>query len=274
ISGTTVEGPYGVAIDPTANRVYWANVESGTIAFAGLDGGTGGTVDTTGANTEYVSFPVVLKTPVNTTPPTITQVPKAVKVQKKKAKKGAPPFVESQAQTFNCTQGSWAPDLYEGYVYRAPQTVSYQWLRNERPIPGATASSYAATEVGDYACRVTATNGAGPTALDTSALNIQASFRLGGPTINKKKGTAKLPLATSGAGVVALSGKGLKSQKLKSKAGSTAPLSGSILVKAKGKALKQLKSKGKAKVKAKLAFTPTNGSALQASKSIALRLKH
>src|SRR5262249_5376793 len=159
----------------------------------------------TGIEPDYPAFPVLLKTPVNTTPPTITQEPKAIAVPLVgKVRKGEPPFVQSQDETFDCSQGSWAPDLYEAFVYRAPQSVTYQWLRNERPIPGATASSYAATEVGDYACRVTAANGAGETAQETSPLNIQATFAVGTPALNRKKGTARLPVATSGSGVVAL----------------------------------------------------------------------
>lgn len=270
--GAVVEQPEGLAIDAAANRVYWANVKTGTIAFAGLDGGTSGALNTAGANTEYVSFPVVLKTPVNTVLPS-TVAPKPILVATVK-KKGAPPFVESQTQTFSCSQGSWAGDLDEAYIYRAPRSFAYRWLRNERPIPGATSSTYAATEVGDYACRVTATNGAGPTAETTSPTNIQASFRADRPLIDAKRGVAKLPVATSGSGVLALRGKGLKSQALKSKAGNPTALSGYLLVRAKGKALKRLKAKGKVKAAASLEFTPTNGSTLRATKSIALRLRH
>ena len=117
---------------------------------------------------------------------------------------------------------------------------------------------------------MTATNGAGPTALDTASISVQAGFALGKPTIDKKKGIAKLPVATSGSGVVDLGGRFLKPKTL----GAPGPISGTIVVKAKGKALKRLKAKGKAKVMTQLAFTPTNGSPLLATKSITLRLKH
>jgi DNA-binding beta-propeller fold protein YncE len=260
--------PEGIALDAAANRIYWADGTAHLIGFASLTGEGQGAIDTTGIKPEYPAFPVLLKTPVNTTPPTITKEPKAIAVPAK-SKKGGPPFVEGQDQSFSCSQGSWAPDLYEASLYRAPHSFSYQWLRNERPIAGATSSSYAATEVGDYSCRVTATNGAGPTAQESAPINIQASFALGKPSLNKKKGTAMLPVATSGSGVILLGGKALKSKSLSN---GTAPLAGSIVVKAKGKALKKLKAKGRAKVKARLEFTPTNGSALQATRSITLRL--
>jgi DNA-binding beta-propeller fold protein YncE len=262
--------PEGLALDVAANRLYWASNAEKLIGFSSLTGEGQGAIDTTGIEPSYPAFPALLKTPVNTAAPAITKAPKAIPLVAK-PRKGAPPFVESQGETFSCSQGSWAPDLYEASLYRAPQSFSYQWLRNERPIPGATASSYSATEVGDYACRVTATNGAGPTAQDSAALNIQANFALGTPTINRKRGTAKLPVATSGSGVVAFLGRAVKSRTLES---ASAPLAGTILVKAKGKSLKGLKKRGRLKAKARIEFTPTNGSPLLATKSITLRLKH
>jgi hypothetical protein len=262
--------PEGLALDAAANRVYWASHSEKLIGFSSLSGEGQGAIDQTGIEPIYPAFPALLKTPVNTVAPAITRAPKAIVVPALAPGKGAPPFVQSQNETFECSQGSWAPDLYEASLYRAPKTVSYQWLRNATPIPGATASSYAATEVGDYSCRVTATNGAGATALDTASLSIQASFALGKPTIDRKKGIAKLPIASSGSGVVDLGGRFLKPRTL----GSPGPLSGTVVVKAKGRALKRLKAKGKAKVVTQLSFTPTNGSPQLATRAITLRLKH
>ncbi len=205
--------PEGLALDAGANRVYWASHSEKLIGFSSLTGEGQGAIDTTGIEPIYPAFPALLKTPVNTEAPAITKEPKAIAVPVGSGK-GAPPFVENQSETFDCTKGTWASDLYEASLYRAPQSISYQWLRNGTPIPGATASSYAATEVGDYACRVTATNAAGPTALDTASIGIQAGFALGKPTIDKKKGIAKLPVATSGSGVVDLGGRFLKPRAL------------------------------------------------------------
>jgi hypothetical protein len=47
-TGATVAGPAGVAIDPAAGRIYWANF-GGQISFANLDGTGGGDLATTGA---------------------------------------------------------------------------------------------------------------------------------------------------------------------------------------------------------------------------------
>jgi DNA-binding beta-propeller fold protein YncE len=47
VIGTTVNHPYGMAVDAAAGRMYWANVN--TISFANLDGGGGGNIPTGGA---------------------------------------------------------------------------------------------------------------------------------------------------------------------------------------------------------------------------------
>ena len=61
----------------------------------------------------------------------------------------------------NCSQGSWAPDLLGAFLYRAPQSLAYQWLLDGNEIGGAVSSTYTATAPGDYTCRVTASNHAG-----------------------------------------------------------------------------------------------------------------
>ena len=113
------------------------------------------------------------------------------------------PKVAGQTRTLSCSQGSWARltcSSRSSTEHR--RAISYQWLRNERPIPGATASSYVATEVGDYACRVTAANGAGPTRDGERPDQHHRQPSLGKAALDTKKGTAKLPVATSGSGVV------------------------------------------------------------------------
>jgi DNA-binding beta-propeller fold protein YncE len=49
-SGASVSGPYGVAIDPAAGRIYWANTAVDSISSARLDGtGGGANLNTAGA---------------------------------------------------------------------------------------------------------------------------------------------------------------------------------------------------------------------------------
>jgi DNA-binding beta-propeller fold protein YncE len=264
----------GIAIDPIAQRVFWG-AENDTLGFASItEGGSLGLLDTTGATRDSPAWPVLLYIPRGTGAPTVTafrsQVPRILR----KPKPGRPlvPLVASHTATLSCSQASWAGDLLESFLYRAPQRISLQWLRNERPIPGATTSSLVATEVGDYSCRATASNGAGSTAQDSASVNISASLKLGKPVLNAEKGIAKIPVATSGTGVVALSGRGVKPSKLKSKPGSTAPLRGTLILKPRGKARKKLESDGGAKVRARIAYTPTNGSPLTRTRSFSLRL--
>src|SRR5688500_4872290 len=42
LSGATPSGPRGVAVDPVAGRIYWANQGNDTISYANLDGSGGG----------------------------------------------------------------------------------------------------------------------------------------------------------------------------------------------------------------------------------------
>jgi hypothetical protein len=67
-----------------------------------------------------------------------------------------------------CSQGAWAPDLLDSFLYRAPQSTAYQWTRGHTDIARATRSSYTPRAAGAYSCRVTATNQAGSSA-QTSA---------------------------------------------------------------------------------------------------------
>jgi hypothetical protein len=90
--------------------------------------------------------------------------------------------------------------------------------------------------------------------------------------IDPEKGIAKLPVATSGSGVVALSGKGVKPRKLRSKAGSTTQLRGILVLKPRGRAKAKLESDGRVRVKVKIAYTPTGGTPLRRTKSFSLRL--
>ena len=49
--GATVASPFGAALDPPANRIYWANL-AGTISYANLDGSGGGDLNTSGATVD------------------------------------------------------------------------------------------------------------------------------------------------------------------------------------------------------------------------------
>ena len=63
----------------------------------------------------------------------------------------------STQSTLSCSQGSWAPDLVESFLYRAPQRLAYQWDLNGTAIAGATSATISASSPGSYVCDVTAT---------------------------------------------------------------------------------------------------------------------
>jgi subtilisin-like proprotein convertase family protein len=96
----------------------------------------------------------------------------------------------------------------------------------------------------------------------------------GTPKLNKKKGTAQLPVTVGDAGQLTLSGKGVKSVRSAgaSKSVATAgPGTVNLVVKPKGKTSKKLNSAGKATVNAKITFTPTGGAPNTTTKKIKLK---
>ncbi len=143
----------GLAIDPTAGKIYWGDFNPGTVRVGSLDG-------TAPAQTLYTNessawFVALLRAPLGTAPPQVSG--------------GG-----GVGQTLLCSPGSWAADLLSGFLYRAPQTFSYQWTKDGAPITGATASSVRANEPGAYRCEVTATNAAGSTSQTSAPTPISA----------------------------------------------------------------------------------------------------
>lgn len=200
-SAQGVFGPIGVAIDPnpagpaperlavgdaerfpvgrwlrdlfsrpsgSPGRIYWGNGGDNTIRGAPLAGG--GTPDTLYDSGKGVSSPsavAVLRAPVGTGAPTISW-----SLILDDEPFGGLQFGGSHSgplgQRLSCSQGAWAADLPGSFLYRAPQSVAYQWRLGGNDISGATAADYTPNAPGSYTCQVTATNGAG-SAVQTSA---------------------------------------------------------------------------------------------------------
>ncbi len=184
--GAAVMGASGVAVDPAANKVYWANEMDG-ISFANADGsGGGGNLSVTGTT--------LATTPGVPNGPALLESPSAV----------SPPAISggSVAPTMlSCSQGKWASDLIGSLLYRAPQSFSFSWSVNGKPIAGASTASVAASSPGAYACRVTATNHAGSTTVSSATHNVASPPT---PTaqllaVSRSGATAMLTLGCGGA---------------------------------------------------------------------------
>jgi len=144
--GSNTKGPTGLAFDGTSNTFYWANRQVDeepdmTIGTATIFGHPGTLRTFPVAPIHSPMFAAILKAPVFETAPQLSV----------------------SDVTLSCTLGEWEGDHPGASVYAAPTTYSYQWLRSSTAIPGATGSSYTATETGAYSCQVTAANAAGET---------------------------------------------------------------------------------------------------------------
>jgi hypothetical protein len=86
-------------------------------------------------------------------------------------------------------------------------------------------------------------------------------FSFGKLKRNKNKGTATLAVNVPGPGTLALTGKGVKTQRPAARAVASKAVSAAgtvkLLIKAKGKTKKKLNKTGKVKVKVKVTYTPT-----------------
>ena len=160
-TGASINSSYGFAIDPAANKIYWPNYDNhedrtNGLGFASLSGGGGGNITPQTAPFNGPQDVLVLKSPTGTGAPALARD------QKKRAK-------------LSCSTGTWAADFAGSFVYQAPTTYAYQWLRDSKPVTGATAATFTAKAAGSYTCAVTAANQAGSAAQTSAAINVKAS---------------------------------------------------------------------------------------------------
>jgi DNA-binding beta-propeller fold protein YncE len=92
------------------------------------------------------------------------------------------------------------------------------------------------------------------------------AFKIGKPKLNRKKGTAKLPVKVTDAGKLSLAGKGVRKARKSLGAAGAAKLA----IKPKGKLKRKLRRVGKAKVKVKVTFAPTGGTPASKAKKLKL----
>ena len=146
------------AIDPAADRIYWANSSSDDISYAGLDGDGGGGADLL-LGTAFTNSPdgvTILRAPEPVSPPSVTGTP-------------------AVGSVLTCTAGAWAPDQPNHALYRVPASTAFAWTRDGVEIPGATGSTHAPAAGGEYRCLQRATNFAGTSTQQASAVTVPAA---------------------------------------------------------------------------------------------------
>ena len=167
----------GVAIDPAAGKIYWTNWNLGTVRVGSLAGAAPAQSLYTGETDPW--FVALLHAPVATGSPQV-------------AGGGA------VGQTLTCTPNAWAADQVSSFLYRAPQSVAYQWTVGGSPIAGATASSVVTRTPGDYRCEVIATNAAGSTTQASAATTISFPPPLLGRKVNAAPVSGKVFVLING----------------------------------------------------------------------------
>ncbi len=248
-AGAPVNGPFGLAIN-FSGTIIWANYSNNSLAYVNPAGGPGEQINTSGATLEGTGLPVVLERPHNAESPAVLGAHKP-------------------GSTLTCSQGKWFADRTESFLALAPQTFSYQWFRNGKAEAGATSPTFTANKVGTYSCVVTATNFAGSeNAVSAIDFSVNATVGFKKVTYNRKKGTAALRVAVTGAGRIDLYGKGVTNVPRRKATGTV-----KLIVRASGKAKIKLANSGKAKVKARISYTPEGGKAIKRFKTVVLKKK-
>ena len=169
-----INGPWGLALDPSLGRLYWGNESNGeeradAIGFVGVTGAGGGGISIASAPVANPQDPVILKSPAATGAPVVTRA-------------------KNTPASLSCSTGSWAADYPGSFVYQAPRTFAYQWTLSGKAIAGATAPTYTAQSGGEFGCTVTAANQTGSAAQASAAVSVKAAkLKLS----TKKKAKAK-----------------------------------------------------------------------------------
>jgi hypothetical protein len=250
-TGATVSEPYGIAVDPDEHRLYWANSNGGV-----------GSADTTGTRGAILlpiepgfasgapNFPNLLETPRVTAAPVVSGLAKPGSLQ-------------------NCTSAHWKEDIVSASLYRAPTSTSFQWSRDGAPIGGAVTTTLKAPGVGEYSCLQTLANPAGAWTLTSNPTFI---FKIGKPVLNRKKGTAKLPVTLPVKGLLTITGGGFK----KTVEGVSSAMIVEVRIRALGRPLKRLNAAGKLRLNLHFEFrnfSDSYGTAVSQTKPIVLRKK-
>lgn len=189
IVGAAVSSPTGVAVGPAAGRVSWANTGANRISYAALDGSGGGDLATGAIPIEGPAFPVLLREPIAA---------------------GAP-ALSAAGNGFSCSRGSWAADVPESFLARAPAGFGFEWLLGGAVLPvAAGTATITPAAAGSYRCRVTAANYAGsveqlsPSAAVGLALSLTARRSQSAGLLRVSVGCGALPCRVRLSGFIRL----------------------------------------------------------------------
>jgi hypothetical protein len=144
----------------------------------------GGTFETLYSDyAQGVYFPTglaLLRAPLGTVPPTVSWQFVFTEGPVSGPLFGPAPDLGRFEQELACSKGTWAPDLLGSFLYRAPQSFTYQWIRNGTDLPTGypdpTKPHWTPTSAGSYSCRVTATNRAGSATQTSAAFTVTSSM--------------------------------------------------------------------------------------------------
>jgi hypothetical protein len=224
-AGALTTSSYGFAVDPTANKIIWPNYENNSnrvngLGFASLGGGGGGNITPATAPFNRPQDLLVLKSPTATAAPVISRA-------------------KGSRSTLTCPTGGWAADFAGSFVYQAPTTYSYAWVRNGQPVAGAVAPTLKTTKPGSYNCAVTAANQAGASTQTATAVKVNSA---------KAKLTTKKKVTVKAGGIAAFKLKVVNQGDIEAKkAKACAILPKSARGALKAPKCKPLKLKGRAK---------------------------
>ncbi len=171
-SGTPVDRPLGVAVDPRADRIYWVNAGSPGIAFASLDGkGEAGRLALGSAPVDEPAFAVLSEIP-QMAPLQSLFGPEAGRPELRWFPATVPPWAGSR---FICdtTEFGWERDLPGAFLVRAPTQSIVTWQLNG--VTMGTASlfpAFPAASVGTYTCTATVSNIAGAVSIMSRAVTV------------------------------------------------------------------------------------------------------
>ncbi len=271
--GLEMEGNYGVALDPEAGRVYTALFAGNALSFLNTNGSGGATLPLDLPKNSGPNYPTIYREPKATGPATLSVRPPLTPKFKRNRKRPSP-LAKLIGSRLSCSGGSFAPDLIEAHLYRAPVTIVDVLTRDGEQVKSfgvinhgvATPpllENFVAEEVGNYRCQSVGTNIAGAASQTSPPVAI---FKVRKLKRNLKNGTAKLVIELPAeVGSLKLSAKGFKPVS-RSASGNAV-----VLLKPTGARKRKLASTGRLKALAKLTYTPPGGATATLRTRVTLR---